>query len=146
MCGDDCCASLAERDEREHPVVLLVLRDQQDARHGSAARETGKIGTGRRDVLSSQGKRKSAEEKAWGTPVLVGFIPQVVVLDPRRPGELDIDAGNCGVELTATCCRFIEIFQAPMGMRLLSRAARGGTKTGSYKYNWAERTDGGRGK
>ena len=58
--------AFAEGDEREHPVVLAgVCGGKAAARQECAARETGEIGTSRRDVLSSQGKRKSAKEKAW---------------------------------------------------------------------------------
>jgi len=68
-------------------------------------------------------------------PVLVGLIPQVVVLDPGDQVSWISDAGNLRVEFDANRCPFSSnIFQAPMGMRLLSGPPVAGMKTGSYKY------------
>ena len=68
-------------------------------------------------------------------PVLVGFIPQAVVLDPGDQVSWISDAGNLRVEFDPHRCPFSSnIFQAPAGMRLLSGPPRPGTKEGSYKY------------
>lgn len=68
-------------------------------------------------------------------PVLVGLIPEVVVLDSGDQVAWISDAGNLRIEFDANRCPFSSnIFQAPAGMRLLSGPARPGTKAGSYKY------------
>jgi hypothetical protein len=68
-------------------------------------------------------------------PVLVGLIPQAVVLDPGDTVSWISDAGNLKVEFDTNRCPFASnIFQAPVGMRLLSGPVVPGTKTGSYKY------------
>ena len=81
-------------------------------------------------------------------PVLVGLIPQVVVLDPGDQVSWISDAGNLRVEFDANRCPFSSnIFQAPMGMRLLSGPPMVGTKTGSYKYKlWLNEQMVGRGE
>ena len=68
-------------------------------------------------------------------PVLVGLIPQAVVLDPGDQVSWISDAGNLRVEFDVNRCPFSSnIFQAPAGMRLLSGPARAGVKAGSFKY------------
>ncbi len=68
-------------------------------------------------------------------PVLVGLIPQAVVLDPGDTVSWISDAGTLKVEFDANRCPFASnVFQAPVGMRLLSGPVVAGTKTGSYKY------------
>jgi hypothetical protein len=68
-------------------------------------------------------------------PVLVGLIPEVVVLDSGDQVVWISDAGSLRIEFDANRCPFSSnIFQAPAGMRLLSGPARPGTKPGSYKY------------
>jgi len=68
-------------------------------------------------------------------PVLVGLIPQVVVLDPGDQVSWISDAGNLRVEFDSNRCPFSSnIFQAPVGMRLLSGPAVAGTKPGSYEW------------
>jgi hypothetical protein len=68
-------------------------------------------------------------------PVLVGLIPQAVVLDPGDQVSWISDAGNLRVEFDPNRSPFSSnIFQAPMGMRLLSGPPTIGTKAGSYKY------------
>jgi hypothetical protein len=81
-------------------------------------------------------------------PVLVGLIPQVVVLDPGDQVSWISDAGNLRVEFDGNRCPFSSnIFQAPMGMRLLSGPAVAGTKAGSYKYRlWLNEQMVGRGE
>lgn len=68
-------------------------------------------------------------------PVLVGLIPQAVVLDSGDQVSWISDAGNLRVEFDPNRCPFVSnIFQAPAGMRLLSGPVRAGTKPASYKY------------
>lgn len=68
-------------------------------------------------------------------PVLVGLIPQAVVLDPGDQVSWISDAGNLRVEFDANRCPFSSnVFQAPSGMRLLSGPARPGSKAATYKY------------
>jgi hypothetical protein len=68
-------------------------------------------------------------------PVLVGLVPQVVVLDPGDQISWISDAGNLRVEFDVNRCPFSSnIFQAPAGMRLLSCPPRVGLKGATYKY------------
>ena len=68
-------------------------------------------------------------------PVLVGLIPQVVVLESGDQVSWISDAGNLRVEFdTNRCPLSSNVFQAPMGMRLLSGPPAVGSKAGSYKY------------
>lgn len=68
-------------------------------------------------------------------PVLVGLIPEVVVLDSGDQVAWISDAGSLRIEFDANRCPFSSnIFQAPAGMRLLSGPPRPGTRSGSYKY------------
>lgn len=68
-------------------------------------------------------------------PVLVGLIPQAVVLDSGDQVSWISDAGNLRVEFDANRCPFSSnVFQAPAGMRLLSGPVRPGTKPATYKY------------
>jgi hypothetical protein len=68
-------------------------------------------------------------------PVLVGLIPQVVVLDPGDQVSWISDAGNLRVEFDVNRCPFSSnVFQAPSGMRLLSGPPRPGSKAAAYKY------------
>ena len=68
-------------------------------------------------------------------PVLVGVIPQVVVIDPGDQVSWISDAGNLRVEFDVNRCPFSSnIFQAPAGIRLLSGPPRAGSKAASYKY------------
>ena len=81
-------------------------------------------------------------------PVLVGLIPEVVVLDSGDQVAWISDAGNLRIEFDANRCPFTSnIFQAPAGMRLLSGPARPGTKAGTYKYRlWLNEQMVGRGE
>lgn len=68
-------------------------------------------------------------------PVLVGLIPQAVVLDAGDQVSWLSDAGNLRVEFDPNRCPFSSnVFQAPAGVRLLSGPTRPGTKPGSYRY------------
>jgi hypothetical protein len=75
------------------------------------------------------------ENKMAERPVLVGLIPQAVVLDPGDQVSWISDAGNLRVEFDVNRCPFSSnVFQAPTGMRLLSGPPRPGSKAASYKY------------
>ena len=68
-------------------------------------------------------------------PVLVGLIPQAVVLDAGDQVSWISDAGNLRVEFDPNRCPLSSnVFQAPAGVRLLSSPTRPGTKPGSYRY------------
>jgi hypothetical protein len=67
--------------------------------------------------------------------VLVGLLPEVVVLDPGDQISWLSNAGNLRVEFDAARCPFSSnVFQAPPGVRLSSGAPRPGIAAGSYKY------------
>ena len=67
--------------------------------------------------------------------VLVGLIPEVMVIHPGDQVAWLSDAGHLKVEFDPNRCPFSSnVFQAPAGMRLLSGTPRPGTKPGSYKY------------
>jgi hypothetical protein len=81
--------------------------------------------------LSKQFKRGKMAER----PVLVGLVPQAVVLESGDQVSWISDAGNLKVEFDVNRCPFgSNVFQAPAGMRLLSGPVRTGTKVGGYKY------------
>ena len=87
----------------------------------------------RQDVVSCG--RRLTRGKMAERPVLVGLIPQAVVLDVGDQVSWMSDAGNLRVEFDVNRCPFgSNIFQAPLGMRLLSGPPRVGTKAGTYKY------------
>jgi hypothetical protein len=68
-------------------------------------------------------------------PVLVGLVPQVVVLEEGDQVSWISDAGNLRVEFDVNRCPFSSnVFQAPAGMRLLSGPPRPGSKAATYKY------------
>ena len=68
-------------------------------------------------------------------PVLVGMIPQTVVLDDVDQVSWISDAGTLRVEFDVNRCPFSSnVFQAPAGMRLLSGPARPGIKAATFKY------------
>lgn len=68
-------------------------------------------------------------------PVLVGLIPQVVVLDAGDQVSWLSNSGNLKIEFDANRCPFSSnIFQAPEGIRLMSGPVVPGTKSGNYKY------------
>jgi hypothetical protein len=76
-----------------------------------------------------------AHRKMAERPVLVGLIPQTVVLDDGDQVSWISDAGNLRVEFDVNRCPFSSnVFQAPAGMRLLSGPPRPGSKAATYKY------------
>jgi len=81
-------------------------------------------------------------------PVLVGLIPQAVVLDAGDQVSWLSNAGNMKIEFDAKRCPFSSnVFQAPEGMRLLSGPVVPGTKSGNYKYRlWLNEQMVGRGE
>jgi len=67
--------------------------------------------------------------------VVVGVIPEVIVLDPGDQVTWFSNAGNLKIEFDPQRCPFSSnVFQAPPGVRLLSGPPRAGLNPGSYKY------------
>ncbi|HEX9760307.1 MAG TPA: hypothetical protein VGA40_05285 [Candidatus Acidoferrales bacterium] len=67
--------------------------------------------------------------------VIVGIVPEAVVVGPADQVTWISDAGNLRVEFDANRSPFSSnIFQAPPGVRLISGTPRPGTTPGSYKY------------
>ena len=67
--------------------------------------------------------------------VLVGVIPEAVVLEPGDQAVWYSNAGNLKVEFDPQRCPFSSnVLQAPPGVRLASGPARPGLNPGSYKY------------
>ena len=67
--------------------------------------------------------------------ILVGLIPEVMVIGPEDQVAWVSDAGNLKIEFDPKRTPFSSnVFQAPVGMRLLSGTPRPGSKPGSYRY------------
>lgn len=67
--------------------------------------------------------------------VIVGLIPEVVVLDPGDQAVWMSNAGNIKIEFDAQRSPFSSnVFQAPPGVRLHSGPPRPGLNPGSYRY------------
>ena len=67
--------------------------------------------------------------------VMVGVIPEIVVLDAGEQAVWYSNAGSIKIEFDPQRCPFSSnVFQAPPGMRLLSGTARAGLNPGSYRY------------
>jgi hypothetical protein len=67
--------------------------------------------------------------------VLVGVIPEAVVIDAGDQVEWVSNAGNLKIEFDSARTPFSSnIFQAPPGVRLTSGPTRPGLNPGSYKY------------
>jgi len=67
--------------------------------------------------------------------VLVGVLPEVIVIGPDEQVVWVCEAGNLKVEFDPRRCPFSSnLFQAPAGVRLLSGTPRAGINAGSYKY------------
>lgn len=67
--------------------------------------------------------------------VMVGVLPDVVVLDPGEQVTWLSNAGNLKIEFDAQRSPFASnVFQAPPGVRLSSGPARPGLNPGSYRY------------
>lgn len=67
--------------------------------------------------------------------VMVGMLPEVVVLDPGEQAVWVSNAGNIKIEFDSARCPFSSnVFQAPPGVRIVSGPTRAGLNPGSYKY------------
>jgi hypothetical protein len=89
------------------------------------------------DFMRSNGPEpeSGSHDKMAERPVLVGLIPQSVVIDTGDQVSWISDAGNLRVEFDVNRCPFSSnIFQAPVGIRLLSGPPRPGSKAATYKY------------
>jgi len=76
-------------------------------------------------------ERESMAEKL----VLVGVIPEIVVIGPSEQVVWLSDTANLKIEFDPNRCPFqSNIFQAPPGRQLQSGPPRPGTNPGGYKY------------
>jgi len=67
--------------------------------------------------------------------VMVGVIPEIVVLDPGEQAVWYSNAGSIKIEFDPQRCPFSSnVLQAPAGIRLSSGPTRPGLNPGSYKY------------
>jgi plastocyanin len=67
--------------------------------------------------------------------VLVGFLPESIVIDAGDQVEWISNAGNIKAEFDAARSPFgSNVFQAPAGVRLLTGPTKPGMNPGSYKY------------
>jgi hypothetical protein len=67
--------------------------------------------------------------------VMVGVLPEAIVIDASEQVVWFSNAGNIKIEFDAQRSPFgSNVFQAPPGVRLSSGAARAGINPGSYKY------------
>jgi hypothetical protein len=67
--------------------------------------------------------------------VLVGVLPEAMVIDPGEQVVWFSNAGNIKIEFDAQRCPFSSnVLQAPPGVRLMSGSARAGLNPGSYRY------------
>jgi hypothetical protein len=67
--------------------------------------------------------------------VLVGVIPEIVVIGPAEQVVWLSDTANLKIEFDPNRCPFqSNVFQAPPGRQLQSGPPRPGTNPGGYKY------------
>jgi hypothetical protein len=121
------CNTASERGPWKEAVMLVTRAITERSR--DFARQKGRGGDECAILLALWNASMSER------PVLVGLIPQAVVLDPGDQVSWISDAGNLRVEFDVNRCPFSSnIFQAPAGMRLLSGPPRVGVKAGTFKY------------
>jgi hypothetical protein len=67
--------------------------------------------------------------------VLVGVLPEIVVIAPDEQVVWLSDTGTLKIQFDPNRCPFqSNVFQAPAGRQLQSGPPRPGTNPGSYKY------------
>ena len=67
--------------------------------------------------------------------VLVGVIPEIVVISPGDQVVWLSDTANLKIEFDSNRCPFqSNVFQAPPGRQLQSGPSRPGVNPGAYKY------------
>ena len=67
--------------------------------------------------------------------VMVGVLPEAVVIDSGEQVVWFSNAGNIKIEFDPQRCPFASnVLQAPPGVRLSSGATRSGLNPGSYRY------------
>jgi len=67
--------------------------------------------------------------------VLVGLVPEAIVIDPGEQVVWYSNAGNIKVEFDPQRCPFASnVLRAPPGVRLSSGTTRPGQNPGAYKY------------
>ena len=70
--------------------------------------------------------------------VLVGVLPEVVLIEDADQVVWMAESGNLRVEFDPQRCPFSSnVFQAPPGVPLMSGTPRVGVKPGSFKYRLA---------
>ena len=80
--------------------------------------------------LAPEGREQMAEKL-----VLVGVIPEIVVIGPAEQVVWLSDTANLKIEFDPNRCPFqSNVFQAPQGRQLQSGPPRPGVNPGSYKY------------
>jgi hypothetical protein len=78
----------------------------------------------------AEGIRQVAEKL-----VLVGVMPEAIVIDPGEQVVWYSNAGNIKIEFDPQRCPFSSnVLQAPPGVRLMSGSPRAGLNPGSYRY------------
>jgi hypothetical protein len=123
---------IAHRNFRNAATLQRSFREKNSSRKYAIVRLWGNFEVSH--ALLPRESRRSRGKMAE-RPVLVGLVPQVVVLDPGDQISWISDAGNLRVEFDVNRCPFSSnIFQAPAGMRLLSGPPRLGLKGATYKY------------
>jgi hypothetical protein len=67
--------------------------------------------------------------------VMVGVLPEVVVIDPGEQVTWFSNAGKLKIEFDPQRCPFSSnVFQAPPGVRVSSGPSRPGLNPGSFRY------------
>jgi hypothetical protein len=85
-----------------------------------------------------QEKRLSEVPDKVDKMVIVGILPETVILDPGEQAVWYSNVGNIKIEFDPQRCPFSSnVLQAPPGVRLVSGPARAGLNPGSYKYRLA---------
>jgi hypothetical protein len=84
----------------------------------------------RNSTAAPEGREEMAEKL-----VLVGVIPEIVVISPAEQVVWLSDSANLKIEFDPNRCPFqSNVFQAPQGRQLQSGPPRPGVNPGSYKY------------
>src|SRR5258706_11500428 len=92
-------------------------------------------------MLSSSAHNSTAAPEGRETMaeklVLVGVIPEIVVIGPGEQVVWLSDSANLKIEFDPNRCPFqSNVFQAPQGRQLQSGPPRPGVNPGNYKYRF----------
>jgi hypothetical protein len=78
---------------------------------------------------------KEGTEEVTEKLVMVGVLPEAVILESADQVEWFSNAGNIKIEFDSQRCPFSSnVFQSPPGVHLHSGPVRPGTNPGAYKY------------